>query len=110
MLSTKEALAMQGTEFEYEFGDGDTIRCYVKKFDPNKGLSCWSLGLATKRGFVFEPETKDEEAEEAVCIIGIDFVEYYERLNLAYEILNEIKHTGRRIRVARPGVFAGCPL
>lgn len=103
MITIEEAIAMRGTEFEFEFNDGSTIQGYVKEFDPKKALSCWSFGLVTSTGFEFEPKNKDEEAEGAICIIGFDLKEEPEKLKKALKILDEIKRTGRRVRAKSTG-------
>lgn len=43
MITIEEAIAMQGEGFTYVFSNGDTMKGYVKKFDPKVGLSCWSF-------------------------------------------------------------------
>jgi hypothetical protein len=51
MISTEEAIKMQGVEFTYIFEDGDSIPAYVKKFDPETGkLTCYSLEAETEEG------------------------------------------------------------
>lgn len=111
MLSVDEAVKMQGEEFLYIFKDRkDTINAYVKKFDPKKGFSCWSFGLITDKGYKFDPKNKDEAAEGAFCVIGIDLEDEPEKLYLALEILEEIKLTGKRQSKPRHGSFFGCPL
>lgn len=113
MLSIKEALQMPGTPFIMVFSAGDTMEAYVKKFDPKDGLSCWSLGLVTSDGYLFEPNGKDEEAEGAVCLIGVDVKGKPEDLEWALEALEEIKTTGRwqaPMASFYDGEFQGCPL
>ena len=112
MLSIEDAIAMQGTEFQMEFGDGDTISAYVKKFDAKKGLSCWSFGMVTDNGFKFNPKNEDEEAEGAVCVIGADFLEDPDNKEWALEVLEEILLTGKWVEpsIDTSGSFAGCPL
>lgn len=110
-MKIKEAIAMQGTEFTYQFLDGDTIQAYVRKFDPKVGLSCWSFGLVTERGFIFEPKDREEEREQACCIIGFNIIDEPEKKRAMMRVLEEIKTTGKRVRKHKArGSFAGCPL
>ena len=68
MITIEEAVTMQGVEFDFSFPDGDGIRAYIKKFDPKKGLSCWSFGLITDQGYVITPKNAEEKAEESSCM------------------------------------------
>lgn len=106
----ENAIAMQGTPFTLEYLDGDTIACYVKKFDPKKGLSCWSLELVTAIGYEFFPEGEDEIAEQAVCMVGVDLENSPHLLGAALKMLKEIARTGKLVSLPAIGVFGGCPL
>jgi len=110
IMTIEEAVAMQGTEFIYQFSDGDTIQAYVKKFDPEKGMSCWSFGLETENGFKFKPRTTDEAAEVAICVIGFDFRDSRDSIEEALTWLTEIHHSNRLVTNSAGGTFAGCPL
>lgn len=70
MLTIEEAKKMEGTEFIYQFEDGDTIRAFVKKFDAEKGLTCMSLETKTERGYI--PPFGQEE-DGTFCVIGYKF-------------------------------------
>jgi len=50
-MNIQEAKAMEGTEFTFIFEDGDTIQAYVKKFDPEIGMSCYTLETETVMGY-----------------------------------------------------------
>lgn len=101
-MTKKEAKAMEGTEFIYEFEDGDTMSAYVKKVDVKTGqMSCWSFSLTTDQGYEFEPQNKDEEAEGACCVlVGRDWDETKRELT-------EVA-TGRLASVGGAGLFNGC--
>jgi len=110
-MDIEEAKKMEGAEFTYKFEDGDTIRAYVKKFDPDKGLSCWSFSLKTDGGQIIETLNEDEEKEGACCLIGFDFTVYDEDLPRALDLLEEVKNTGRVTAPTEMGLlFIGCPL
>jgi hypothetical protein len=110
-MDIKEAKSMEGTEFTYEFETGDTIKAYVKKFDPEKGLSCWALSFVTDEGHTFAPLNEDEEKEGAFCVVGFDFILRPEEIDEALGRLEEIKTTGRLVRPKEVfSKFLGCPL
>lgn len=50
MMTIEEAKKMVGTEFTYIYSDGDSVRAYVKAFDPEIGLTCVTLDTVTARG------------------------------------------------------------
>ena len=112
MITIEEGIAMQGEEFDFVFSDGDVIRAYIKKFDPLIGLSCWSFGLITDKGYGFIPKNAEEKAEESSCMVGYDLKNSPEDLNACLMLIEEIKLTGKMITVpyVSIGVFDGCPL
>jgi len=71
MLTIEEAKAMEGTEFTYIDPDGDTIQAYVKKFDPEVGLTCYSLSDKTDRDG-WSPIVP-VESDGTFCCIAMDF-------------------------------------
>jgi hypothetical protein len=71
-MTPEEAKAMVGTEFTYGYSDGDTIQAYVKKFDPEIGLTCISLETESKDGWTGAPGTH-HEADGTFCVIGLNF-------------------------------------
>lgn len=91
MININEALEMIGTEFVYVFNDGDEIEAYVKKFDPEVGLTCVSLVRETKYGF---DDWMVIEEDGMVCVVGIR-IEDSGDLSDALKVLAEIKQTGR---------------
>jgi hypothetical protein len=91
-MTIAEAEAMQGTEFIYEWSDGDTILAFVKKFDEKIGLTCMSLETKSRRD-KYEP-TKTE-GDGTFCVIGYDFKRDGHNLLGALSDLQEIKETGR---------------
>jgi len=109
-LTVEEAIKMQGTEFIYEFLNGDTMPAYIKKFDPKVGLSCWSFGFVTKQGHKFEPISAEEKAEGAVCLIGVNCKGDDLALNRALKYLSEIQRYGSYIKERHTYNFQGCPL
>jgi len=110
MMEIKEAVKMQGTEFIYEFSDGITIKAFVKKFDPKMGFSCWSFDLITDQGIKIDPINKDEEDEQACCLIGCNFAKNPEDLECVLNVLTEIRDTGRCVSIPGYGFFTGCSL
>lgn len=67
-MTPEEALAMLGTEFIYEYLDGDTIPAYVKKIDLEAGkMSCFSLEDHTERGYVSDAPDK---VDGTWCVIS----------------------------------------
>lgn len=110
-MTDKEILSMQGTEFIYEFNDGDTIPAYIKKIDiKNYKISCWSFTLTTDQGYKIPFSNSEEEKEDACCLLYGDYRE---------EIIEYIKwiKTGKinpgKINTgnfsAHIGIFNGCP-
>ena len=112
MITIEEAVKMQGTEFIYEFVNGNTIEAFVKKFDPKRGFSCWSFDLITDQGIEMDPLNKEEDEESACCLIVCDFAKNPEDLEYALKALTEIRDTGRYVAFATgaAGFWSGCSL
>lgn len=91
MLAIKEAKAMEGTEFTYIYSDEDSIRSYIKKFDPEIGLTALTIEIATKNGWV-SPGKK--ESDGTWCVLGSDFSYPSHTLENALKVLDIIKTTG----------------
>jgi len=87
-VTVKEAKAMLGTEFDYRFSCGDTIRAFVKAFDPKVGFSCFTIEGTTKNGYELH-----EENAEGECVIGIK-IKNKDDLNEALDRLTEIRDDG----------------
>jgi hypothetical protein len=87
-MTPEEAKAMVGTEFVYKYKDGDSIRAYVKKFDPEVGLTCMTLDTETARDGYRENDT---EEDGTWCVMGYKFPK---RLQPALVALQIIKDTG----------------
>lgn len=104
-MTIEEAKKMVGTEFTYEYEDGDTIRAYIKKFDPEIGLTCLTLDTETERdGWM--PEDKDIMEEDGTwCVVGVDFDVH--TLVEAIEDLLEIKNIGK-LKSRGGSFFNGC--
>ena len=106
-MNLKEAKEMEGTEFTYVFEDGDEIRAYVKKFDPEIGLTCMSLETKTRDGW--GPRlASHREADDTFCVTAVDCRRM--KKEVALRILQEIRDTGKhlegqpRISVAGPNL------
>jgi len=56
--------SLEGTEFTYIFEDGDTIRAYVKKADPEIGVTCMTLETETAKGW--KPDDLEEDGTFAL--------------------------------------------
>jgi len=113
-MDIEEAKAMEGVEFIYEYSDGDTVPAFVKKFDPEVGLSCLSLATETTR----DGWTADEVEEDGTwCVIGVQlkFSEYHSNHTMAtaLAVLAVIKEMGRytagTVGSSRRGPSIKCP-
>jgi hypothetical protein len=103
MLTIEEARKMIGTEFDYIFENGDSIRAYMKKFDPEIGLTCMSLDTITEKGW------KDPNSEEdgTMCVIAFDF-KCGHKLSEALSKLEEIRDTGKYVGTPQSGFGVSC--
>lgn len=88
-ITIEEARAMRGVEFTY-YVKGDSVKCYIKAFDPEIGLTCVSLGLITKRGI----RMRDTEGDGTSCVMGYDFKKRSASLPRALKALSLIDRTG----------------
>ena len=107
-MNIEEAKKMEGTEFIYQFSDGDTIPAYVKKFDPEIGLTCFSLQTETVKGWKPSPGSKHLDSDGTFCVLAVDFDNH--PLEKALMVLDEIQSTGVRVQTPKSqfGQFAGC--
>jgi hypothetical protein len=94
-MDINEAKEMLGTEFTYVYPDGDTIRAYVKAFDPEIGLTCWTLESETKSGWKKEgrPE-KSIDKDGTYCCVALNFKTGSFGVSGALAVLQGIKDTG----------------
>ena len=92
-ITPEEAKAMEGTEFIYEFSDGDTIPAFVKKFDPEVGLTCMTLATESTRDGYRPPLSQEIEADGTWCVMGYAFTRT--SLDAALAALTIIRDTGR---------------
>jgi hypothetical protein len=104
-MNIEEAKAMEGVEFDYIFEDGDTIRAYVKKFDPEIGLTCLSLETETKLGW--RPSEGIEE-DGTFCVVAYDLKHSPESFSYLIAALEKIK-TGTYFYKEYGISFIGCP-
>lgn len=103
-VSVEEAKKMVGTEFTYVYEDGDEIKAYIKAFDPEIGLTCYTLETETRDGWY------DLGADEdgTWCVIGCDF-DCDQHIIDAYEqYLPSIKDSGKCFADDAPWPFNGC--
>lgn len=110
-FTIEDAKKMLGTEFTYIFPDGDSIRAYVKAFDPKIGLSCWSFDLITAYKITLDTLNKDEKDAQAVCLIAFNFKYAGHTLTAVLTVLEEIFKTNKRDRrkgKQYEGFFRGC--
>jgi len=111
-MDIKEAKSMLGTEFTYIYDDGDTIKAYVKAFDPKIGLSCFTLKTKTRDGY--KEENSNLEEDGTWCVIGVDLIDGTgpaHTLQSALKWLKEIRDTGKadtREYDSPFGLFIGC--
>lgn len=105
-LSIDEAKKMIGTEFTYVYEDGDTILAYVKAFDPEIGLTCYTLETETAEGWVSDNVEIDPDG--TWCVMGYR-VGVHELSDMLTELAH-IKNFGRSIPLSARayGVFNGC--
>lgn len=88
-MTPEEIKAMRGTEFTYVFDDGDTIRAFVKEYDPEVGLTLSSLEAETVNGWIPDPDVVDIEEDGTFCVGSyID----YDYIN---EVMELIRDTGK---------------
>ena len=92
MLTIEEAMKMVGTEFTYIYSSGESIRAYVKAFDPNIGLTCETLETVTIQGY--EGKFSKPNPDGTWCVVGFNFKREPESIELALRDLEEIAKTG----------------
>lgn len=95
-MDIEHAKKMLGTEFVYHFEDGDTIKAYVKAFDPEIGLTCYSLEMFTDEGWSPDSDT-EKELDGTYCVMAHSFKNGWHSLAEALEALQEIEDTGHYI-------------
>jgi len=89
-ITVEEALKMRGTEFIYVVGkSNDCVRCYVREFTVEKGLSCFALELVSGYRCQDLSHFQDEE-DDTFCVIGLRPAD----LDEALDVLTEIRDTG----------------
>jgi len=91
-MTPEEAKKMEGTEFDFVYEDGDSIRAFVKKFDPEIGLTCMTLSTKSNRDGYY-PDNREEDG--TWCVIGSDF--RYHSLSNAFAKLDMIQKTGKYV-------------
>ena len=94
-MNDQEVRAMVGTEFIYEFDDGDTIPAYIKACDPQVGLTCYSLEPKTTRDGWRDPHPDNSDGTFCVTVFNLKLHPWTRGRMMA--VLWEIKTTGRRI-------------
>ena len=106
-VTPEEAKAMEGTEFIYEFSDGDTIPAFVKKFDPEIGLTCMTLEAESTRDGYQPTWQQDREADGTWCVVGHQFRLPSHTLEGALSVLTFIRDTGRYRVGSANGISVG---
>jgi hypothetical protein len=120
-MNHEKAKAMEGTEFDYVFENGEVVPAYVKKYDAKKGLTCLSLDTAEDLGMRWLPPYSLEK-DGTFCVVGVNYGIENNLVHIpatAFYILNNIKLYGRvhssdltwrnRRVCAKPYIFKGCP-
>jgi hypothetical protein len=92
-VTIEEAKAMLGTEFIYRADYGE-VKAYVKAFDPEVGLTCYSLEDITSDGWQPDPENVEVDADGTWCVVGFDFTYEHHDIDDALTDLYYIKTTG----------------
>ena len=92
---------MVGTEFTYVYPNGDSIQAYVKKFDPEIGLTCMSLETESAWGH----KCAKTEDDGTWCVIGMSFKRGPFVLKRALAYLDQIAKTGGYMP---SGTLRGC--
>ena len=95
-MNNEEALKMVVTEFTYVYPDGDEIQAYIKKFDEFVGLTCISLEVESRDGWKGHKNTQHED-DGTFCVIGLNIENGDSSVWKAFEVLKEIRDTGRLI-------------
>jgi hypothetical protein len=98
-----------GTEFTYVYrSDGDTVRAYVKVFDPEIGLTCYTLDPWTRDGY----RSHNAEDDGTWCVVGIHFdrAENHKNhtLKSAYDVVKAIVDTGKFKSAPDAGAGVSC--
>lgn len=95
-VTIEEAKKMIGTEFVYVTNDGATVPAYIKKFDPEIGLTALSLDTKLSDGYCPRAEELKTESDGTFCILGINFsIPGHRNLHDVLSLLHEIKTTGK---------------
>jgi len=68
----RDAKSVEGLEFIFHFNNGDTLPCYVKRYDPKIGLTCISLDTKTANGWSPRIGHPALEEDGTFCVIAID--------------------------------------
>jgi len=108
-MTNEEIKAMVGTEFTYVFEDGDTVRAYIKAFDPKIGLTCFTLESKSRDGYSPTLWRTDLCAEDGTfCVMAVDLE--FADLSAVIDRVAEIKATGRyQANIPQcKGYFFGC--
>lgn len=107
-MTIEEAKKMVGTEFIYKYSSAeDTVRAYIKKFDPIVGLTAITLDTKTEIGGWKPTDPFIMEEDGTWCVIGVDIAVH--GLQCALDYLSEIKATGMYVtKRSNGGVFLGC--
>jgi hypothetical protein len=71
-MTPEDAKKMEGTEFIYQYHDGDTVRAFIKKFDPEVGLTCMTLETESEYGWRPGHGTHVED-DGTWCVVGYKF-------------------------------------
>ena len=92
-MKIDEIKEVEGTEFIYEYEDGDTILAFVKKFNAKIGLTCMTLMTETVRD-----RWKGQRLEEdgTWCIMSATFkgAKSSNVMEYARRVVEIIKETG----------------
>jgi len=98
--------SLEGTEFTYIFEDGDTIRAYVKKANPEIGVTCMSLETETTMGW----KPSDLEEDGTFCVMGYNFIDGQSKPKEVWNKLKRIPKTGtyKVDSSTGGGTFSGC--
>lgn len=94
-FTLEDAIAMRGTEFVYEWPNGEQIKAYVKEFNPDIGMTFWTLEEKGSYGWKGQPGT-EHDPDGTWCLVGVDLKKNPDSLEYCMEVLEEISKTGMR--------------
>lgn len=94
-FTNEEAKALRGTEFIYEFEDGDTVPAFIAEVDFEIGLTCKALAEYTTRDNwrIWTDYTLEDDPKNYDNVICVP-IDKYGAIEFIQEALNNIMNNG----------------